>query len=268
MKAKRNLTATQSMTTFTLITFLIFCFVAVGQNAQDNKEAKVNIGAGAGSILHLNDDNDNYSTGLNSSIEVNYSIFPYLGVSFQAGINKLNVSSRDEDYLLLEDSKFTPLYSTVDFSEIDSEPGMDMIYVIGGPLYTYSSGNVNFDLIPKAGVAFTSPFYQYSYTIEGYSDLDNFDRDIVSYEGNNSISFLLDIEFAIRTQLTDSGWGFKFFTKFIHSSFIQEMTRTSIYESRDNPEGPIEFESKLEESDDQKVEVNALIFGLSLTYSF
>lgn len=252
----------------TLFIFIIFCFVSTAQNVEGVSEDKVYIGLGAGSILHLNDENDTYNMGLNPSVEVSYSILPNFGISAQAGINKFNVLSRDENYLELEDSKHTPFYSTVSFSNIDSEQGMDMNYVIAGPLYTYSSGIFNFDLIPKAGVAFASPFYQYEYTIEGYSPLDNYDSDIVIHEGSNSVAFLLDIEFAIRTQFSDSGLGLKFFTKYIHSSFIEEITRTSIYQSRNSINDPVNFESTTEENDEQKVEVNALIFGLSLIYSF
>lgn len=201
-------------------------------------------------------------------MEGSYSISPYIGIAAQLGFNKFNVSSQDDIYLLLENSEFLTWYNNIDNNNIDSEPGINMGYIIGGPLFTYPSGKINFDFIPKAGVAFTSPFYQYEYIIEGYSNAGYYDRDVVSYEGDYTTAFLLDIELALRTQLTDSGWGFKFFAKYIHSSFTSNMTRSHIFQSRDYPGEPIEQELKFEESNNQKVEINALILGLSLIYSF
>lgn len=268
MKPNNILNIFRTRNLFTFFCLLIFSFTSTAQNDVEEVQDKVYIGVGAGSILHLNDENNTFNMGLNSSFEVSYSIFPNFGISAQAGFSKFNVLSRDEVYLELENSKYTPFYNTVNFNNIESEQGMDIKYVIAGPLYTYSSGKFNFDFIPKAGVAFTSPFYEYEYTIEGYSALNNYDSDIVNYEGSNSIAFLLDIELAIRTQLSDSGLGLKFFTKFIHSSFIEETTRSRVYTSRDSVNGPILFEGKMEENDEQKVELNALIFGLSLIYSF
>jgi len=230
---------------FTLLSALMLCSYITAQNTKNYDENKGYLGAGVGSILHLNDENNAFNVGISSFLEGNYSISPFVGITGQIGFNKIQVSSFDQVYLLLENSEFMIWYNSIDNNKIDSKRGMNMGYLIAGPLFTYPSGKMNFDFIPKAGLAFASPFYQYEYTIEGYSIYGYYDKDVVLYEGNYTTGFLLDIELALRTQLTDSGWGFKFFTKYIHSSFSNKMTRTNFYESRDYPSGPIEVWSCL-----------------------
>ncbi len=258
----------KKLTLIALLSFLTCCFNATAQNTENNNESKGYLGLGAGAILHLGEDSEGYGIGINSSIEGNYSIFPYLGITGQIGFNKIQVSSRDEIYLLLENAKYQMWYNTIESSNIDSEPGMNIGYIIGGPSFTFPAGKVNFDFIPKAGVAFGSPFYQYEYTIAGYSIAGYYDKDIVLYEGNYTTGFILDIELALRTKLTDSGLGFKFYTKYLHSSFTHEMTRTHIYQSRDYPDGPVEQELRDKENTNQKVAIDALIVGLAVVYNF
>ena len=259
---------------FLSINFVFFCFAVSGQVDQEIVENKGYIGLGIGSILHLDNENSIYNVGLNSVLEGSYFISPYVGFSAQLGFNKLQVSSLDDTYKLLEDVKLLPNYDYIENSGIEGRPGMNMGYLVAGPIFTVPVGKLNIDLSPKAGLSFTSPFYQYDYFLNAYyvygfaDSFSEYHQNKVSLEGENTTTFLLDIELALRTQLADSGFGFKFFTKFIHNSFTSKMERTHSLEVRTDPEGEVKFQGEISENIDQKVKVNALSLGLSLIYNF
>lgn len=232
------------------------------------KFSKFRLELGAGAIIPSKDEDLMMKTGFGFNLNGILNFSPHFGFSAKVGFNRNPVNVNDEVYF----NKYIGLetiYDNILEKNVKSTPGMNMPHFLIGPIFTLPLGPVSFDFNPSGGIAYTSPRNQYNYELiaeEIMSSYTAVDHHEINVTGASSISFLLDLEFSIRTQKSINGFGFKFFTKYMYSDVFHKMKEN--IKLTENNYGSNTFVLEESNSFKEHTRIKSFVTGVAVTYSF